>query len=32
MIKSETIRNIPEIEHLKSETVLNLAKARNGGV
>jgi hypothetical protein len=27
-VKSETIRNIPEIEHLQSETILNLAKAR----
>ena len=28
MVKSETQRNIPEVEHLKSETILNLAKAR----
>jgi hypothetical protein len=25
---SETARNIPEVEHLKSETALNLANAR----
>jgi len=25
---SETARNIPEVEHLKSETILNMAKAR----
>jgi hypothetical protein len=28
-IQSETARNIPEVEHLNSETVLNLAKAMN---
>ena len=28
---SETARNIPEMEHLKSETILNLAKAREAG-
>jgi hypothetical protein len=27
-IQSETQRNIPEVEHLRSETILNLAKAR----
>ena len=27
-VNSETMRNIPEVEHLKSETVLNLATAR----
>jgi len=27
-IESETMRNIPEVEHLRSETILNLAKAR----
>ena len=27
-VQSETMRNIPEVEHLKSETILNLAKAR----
>ena len=27
-VQSETMRNYPEIEHLQSETVLNLAKAR----
>jgi len=27
-IQSETMRNIPEVSHLKSETILNLAKAR----
>ena len=27
-IQSETIRNIPEIEHLKSETLLNIATAK----
>ena len=26
--RSETMRNIPEVEHLQSETILNLAKAR----
>ena len=26
--RSETARNIPEVDHLKSETILNLAKAR----
>jgi hypothetical protein len=31
-IKSETARNIPEMEHLKSETILNIAKATRGGV
>jgi len=25
---SETARNVPEVEHLKSETILNMAKAR----
>ena len=29
--RSETMRNIPEVEHLKSETILNLAKAREAG-
>jgi hypothetical protein len=29
--RSETARNIPEVEHLKSETILNLAKAREAG-
>jgi hypothetical protein len=29
---SETARNVPEVEHLKSETILNLAKAREAGV
>lgn len=29
-IQSETARNIPEVEHLNSEIVLNLAKAMNG--
>ena len=28
---SETARNVPEAEHLKSETILNLAKARAEG-
>jgi hypothetical protein len=28
---SETARNIPEVEHLKSETILNLAKAKQAG-
>jgi len=28
---SETARNVPEVEHLKSETILNLAKARAEG-
>jgi len=27
-IRSETLRNLPEVEHLQSETILNLAKAR----
>ena len=27
-IQSETMRNIPEVEHLQSETILNLSKAR----
>ena len=27
-IESETMRNIPEVEHLQSETILNLAMAR----
>ena len=27
-VQSETFRNIPEVEHLQSETILNLAKAR----
>ena len=32
-VKSETVRNIPETEHLRSETLLNLAKARqNNGI
>jgi len=30
--RSETARNIPEVEHLKSETILNLAKAREAGM
>lgn len=30
-IQSETMRNIPEVEHLQSETILNLAKARTAG-
>ena len=29
--QSETARNVPEMEHLKSETILNLAKAREAG-
>jgi hypothetical protein len=29
--RSETARNIPEVEHLKSETILNLAKAKQAG-
>jgi len=29
--RSETARNIPEVEHLKSETLLNLAKAKAAG-
>ena len=29
-IQSETARNIPEVEHLNSETILNLSKAMNG--
>ena len=29
--RSETARNIPEVEHLQSETILNLAKAREAG-
>ena len=29
--QSETQRNIPEMDHLKSETILNLAKAREAG-
>jgi len=29
--QSETQRNVPEMEHLKSETILNLAKAREAG-
>ena len=29
-IQSETARNVPEVEHLNSETVLNLSKAMNG--
>lgn len=28
-VQSETMRNYPEIEHLQSETILNLAKARS---
>ena len=28
-VQSETMRNIPEVEHLKSETILNLALARS---
>ena len=31
-VRSETLRNIPEIDHLRSETILNLAKARSSGV
>ena len=31
-IRSETIRNIPEIELIKSKAILNLANARNGSV
>jgi hypothetical protein len=31
-IKSETLRNIPEIDHLRTETILNLANARKGNV
>jgi Xaa-Pro aminopeptidase len=27
-VQSETMRNIPEVEHLQSETILNLANAR----
>ena len=30
-MRSETARNIPEVEHLKSETILNLANARAAG-
>ena len=30
--QSETARNVPEVEHLKSETILNLAKARAEGI
>ena len=26
--RSETARNIPEVDHLNSETILNLANAR----
>lgn len=29
--RSETARNIPEVDHLQSETILNLAKAREAG-
>jgi hypothetical protein len=29
--QSETARNVPEVEHLKSETILNLAKAKAEG-
>ena len=29
--RSETARNAPEVEHLKSETILNLAKAKQAG-
>ena len=29
--RSETARNVPEVEHLKSETILNLAKAKAAG-
>ena len=29
-IQSETARNVPEVEHLNSETILNLSKAMNG--
>jgi vacuolar-type H+-ATPase catalytic subunit A/Vma1 len=29
-IQSETARNVPEVDHLNSETVLNLSKAMNG--
>ena len=28
---SETARNLPEVEHLKSETILNLARAQQAG-
>ena len=28
---SETARNLPEVEHLKSETILNLARAKQAG-
>ena len=28
-IQSETQRNVPEVDHLKSETILNLAMARS---
>ena len=28
-IQSETMRNVPEVDHLKSETILNLAMARS---
>jgi len=27
-VQSETYRNVPEVDHLRSETILNLAKAR----
>jgi len=29
--RSETARNVPEVDHLQSETILNLAKAREAG-
>lgn len=29
--RSETARNMPEVDHLQSETILNLAKAREAG-
>jgi hypothetical protein len=28
-VRSETMRNGPEVQHLQSETILNLAKAQN---
>ena len=30
-VQSETMRNMPEVEHLQSETILNLAKAAETG-
>jgi hypothetical protein len=30
-VQSETMRNIPEVQHLESETILNLSKARASG-